>query len=531
MADQQIAVLSICLSRSSYGSDWARRIDLSCHVIFCHHLSVQGCEGAGVQAAQERRGHASSSSTPFQDLKDQLDVGSPHLLEGSGLGHCIEVAKDKVHTTLPQAMCDVHVCRLQDGSCTIDVDRHQYFLLTKPLQALHAELVCCHEKVHGNLHVDFDFVGIQVLQERQEDTMGDLRDCDGLLLGLPHLSIKHRPEVGATHAKQLVSVDRLPLHYEGDIRELLVIQESSQVADQGAARDLDVNFCCQLELPEIVQTLLPIVSTKDEQRVVVHIASVAEAWTRHTCLAASRGNRTNFAPLISLETEGIQIVSSTPCAASEQVHGLTANDCGVRVPWRRWWHLPIGIHQTPLEALEVELVEVVEMLRAIVTANDKHTVLVDDSRSPIASFRHTALHWDDGPLSCLKVVAVKITPVVAIVARKDIHGPIIFHTTVTVSRRRGSAQSCIYNRPNLVFSVILPEVVDSIVPIIPCEDVDPICVRHDHMAVPRRGRCTGNRNLRPFRGLETVLVEIVDAIATIVPAEDVQTISHCDASM
>mmetsp|Transcript_4798 Transcript_4798/g.10895 ORF Transcript_4798/g.10895 Transcript_4798/m.10895 type:complete len:200 (+) Transcript_4798:114-713(+) len=111
------------------------------------------------------------ASPALQHFEDQLYVVAAHLFERRSLGDGVEVPQDEVHATLPKAMCDVHVCSLQNGGGAIDVDGDQDLLLAQPLQSLHAELVGCDEEVHGDVESDLHLVSVEVFQQHQEDSV------------------------------------------------------------------------------------------------------------------------------------------------------------------------------------------------------------------------------------------------------------------------------------------------------------------------------------------------------------------------
>mmetsp|Transcript_30179 Transcript_30179/g.96343 ORF Transcript_30179/g.96343 Transcript_30179/m.96343 type:complete len:367 (+) Transcript_30179:823-1923(+) len=258
---------------------------------------------------------------------------------------------------------------------------------------------------------------------------------------------------------------------------------------------------------------------------------MAEPRARHVRLLPGARHGPHFVPLVGLEAEGVEVVPRAAGAASEKEHGVAADDGRVRVPWGGGWHLTSGLNEAPFEVVEVELVEIIEMLGAIVAADNQHAVLVCHRRGPVARLGHGTLHGNDGPLPLRKVVPVEVAPVVAIVTRKDVHRPIVLHAAVAVPGCRGVSQSGVNNGPHLVLGVILPEVVHAVVPIVAGKDVDPLAVRDDDVPVPRRGTSAGDRNLRPLRGLETELVEVVHAVATVIAAKDVEVIAHNDASV
>mmetsp|Transcript_46653 Transcript_46653/g.117335 ORF Transcript_46653/g.117335 Transcript_46653/m.117335 type:complete len:249 (+) Transcript_46653:1078-1824(+) len=168
------------------------------------------------------------------------------------------------------------------------------------------------------------------------------------------------------------------------------------------------------------------------------------------------------------------------------------------------------------------------MLGPVVATHDKHPVLVCNCRRSIPSLRDRTLHRHNGPLALRKIVPVEVAPVVAVVAGKDVHGAVELHPAVAVPWRRWVAQGGVNDRPDLVLRVVLPEVVDAVVPIVACEDVDPVAVRHNDVTVSRRRRRTRHRDLRPLGSLEAELVEVVDAVAAVVPREDVQAIANYD---
>mmetsp|Transcript_103136 Transcript_103136/g.315540 ORF Transcript_103136/g.315540 Transcript_103136/m.315540 type:complete len:307 (+) Transcript_103136:509-1429(+) len=306
--------------------------------------------------------------------------------------------------------------------------------------------------------------------------MRDLRYGDGFLLGLAHLALEHRPEVRAPHAQELVGIDRLPLHDERDVGKLLLVEETPQVRDQRTARDVDVDLRRELELPEVVQTLLPIVAAEDKQGVIVHVARVAEARARHVRLLARTGDRADLLPLVGLEAERIQVIPRAAGAAAEEVHGVPADHRGVRVARRGRRHLAAGLHEAPLQAVEVELVEIVEVLGAIVAADDKHAILVRDGGGPVAGLGDGAFDRHDGPLPLGKIVPVEVAPVVPVVAREHVHRTVVLHAAVAVPGRGGVPQGGVHHGPDLVFGVVLPEVVDAVVSVVAGEDVNPIAV-------------------------------------------------------
>mmetsp|Transcript_117892 Transcript_117892/g.338069 ORF Transcript_117892/g.338069 Transcript_117892/m.338069 type:complete len:293 (+) Transcript_117892:265-1143(+) len=292
-------------------------------------------------------------------------------------------------------MRDVHVSCLQDERGAVNVDRQEDLLLTKPLQSLDAELVCGDKQVHRYVQVDLYLIGVKILEKSEEHTMGDLRNGDRFLLRLAHLPFEHGPEVRASHAQELVRVDRLALHDEGDVRQLLLVEKAAEIGHQRAAGDVDVDLGRQLELPKVVQPLLPIVATEHEQRIVVHVASVAESRTWHARLLPGTRHWPNFVPLVGFKAEGVQIVPGAAGAPSEEVHGVAANHRRVRVPRRRRRHLPGRLDEAPLEGVEVELIEVVQVLGTVVTADYEHLALVRHGRRAVPGLGDGSFHRHD----------------------------------------------------------------------------------------------------------------------------------------
>lgn len=66
--------------------------------------------------------HPLGTSPPLEDLKNKLHIGAAHLLKGRGFGHSVKVPKNEVHAALSQAMRNVHIRRLQDGSNAVNID-------------------------------------------------------------------------------------------------------------------------------------------------------------------------------------------------------------------------------------------------------------------------------------------------------------------------------------------------------------------------------------------------------------------------
>merc|ERR1712012_144319 len=132
-------------------------------------LGFQVAPILGLQHSPVTFCHPDLISPALQYLKDEFHIGSAHLLKSRSLGHSIKVPKDEIHAALSQAMRNVHVCRLQDGSCAVDVDRYENFFLTQPFQPLNPKLVSCYKKIHGNVEADLDFVGVKILEECKKD--------------------------------------------------------------------------------------------------------------------------------------------------------------------------------------------------------------------------------------------------------------------------------------------------------------------------------------------------------------------------
>mmetsp|Transcript_24950 Transcript_24950/g.59275 ORF Transcript_24950/g.59275 Transcript_24950/m.59275 type:complete len:362 (-) Transcript_24950:197-1282(-) len=359
--------------------------------------------------------------------------------------------------------------------------------------------------------------------------MRDVVDGDGLLLCLPHLALKHGTEVGAAHAEQLVRIDRFALNEKCNIRQLRIVQEVPEVGDQRAAGDVDVHLRRQAELPEVIEPLLAVVAPKDVEGVVVHVTGVAETWAGHIGLLRRTGRGPHLKPLLRFEAERVQIVSRAAGAAAKEVHGVTTDHGRVRVPRRGGRHLPCGLHQAPLQRVEVELVEVIQVLCAVVTPHHQHPVFVRHGGGAVPCLRHRALHRDDGPLPLGEVVTMEVTPVVPVIPGEDVHGSVVFDTRVAVPRCRGISQSRIHHLPGLMLCVVLPEVVDAVVPVIPGKNVNLVSKGHHHVPVSGGGPCTCGVDLRPFRGLEAPLVEVVHPAAAVIPAEDVEAVPHHDA--
>mmetsp|Transcript_73488 Transcript_73488/g.172367 ORF Transcript_73488/g.172367 Transcript_73488/m.172367 type:complete len:252 (-) Transcript_73488:66-821(-) len=198
---------------------------------------------------------------------------------------------------------------------------------------------------------------------------------------------------------------------------------------------------------------------------------------------------------------------------------------------RRWRHLPCGFHHAPLQRVEVELVEIVQVLGTIMPTDHEHTILVRHGRCPVACLGHGSLDRHYGPLPLREVVAVKIAPVVPIVTRENVHGAIVFHTGVAVARSRWVPQCRVHRAPDLVLGIVLPEVVYTVVAVVAGEDVDFLGIGHDNVPVTCRRATPCGVNLRPLRSLEAELVEVVHPAATIVPSKDVEAIAHDDARM
>lgn len=124
------------------------------------------------------------------------------------------------------------------------------------------------EELHGDVEVDGHLVGIQVLEQRQEDRIPHVRHhhlrthtskrgtmripnkkmkvgaSTGsteigygrlwhgaylLLSALPHVASQQCAKEGTAHAEDLVREDLLPLHHEGDVGERLAVDEALEV--------------------------------------------------------------------------------------------------------------------------------------------------------------------------------------------------------------------------------------------------------------------------------------------------------------
>mmetsp|Transcript_18780 Transcript_18780/g.71066 ORF Transcript_18780/g.71066 Transcript_18780/m.71066 type:complete len:240 (+) Transcript_18780:485-1204(+) len=237
-------------------------------------------------------------------------------------------------------------------------------------------------------------------------------------------------------------VHRLPFDDEGDVAERLVVHQVAQVLRERRLRNAILRRCRELVLDEIVQAILPVISSKDIHGTAVHRRSMAKPLfrrsvpKRHLPICV-RGPSIRFlgedlSPAALLQVQLVEIVHRCSGAASEDIHAIVVDDRDVRVSWD--WRLAVHDEATPQRLAEVEDVDVIEMPRAIVTTEQIQGVPINGASGPIAGSGHAACGGDLLPLVGEEVELVEVRAVASVVAAEDVEAVLVHRSGVAVPR-------------------------------------------------------------------------------------------------
>jgi hypothetical protein len=128
----------------------------------------------------------------------------------------------------------------------------------------------------------------------------------------------------------------------------------------------------------------------------------------------------------------------------------------------------------PLAALEVKLVEVVQLFGTIMSSEQVHVILNYSAASPIPwGWYAPSYLFDRRPLVSNEVEAMEIVLVVTIIASINVERIFINYCGVRVARSWGCFLLIAEHfLPRIVVDVVLIEIVHSVEPIIATEDKD-----------------------------------------------------------
>ena len=353
-------------------------------------------------------------SATLQQLKDQINVLTPHLLETSTLGHFIPVRQNVLFGLLSQRRRRVQVGRVKDAGRVLDRNGLQHALLAHGFQSRNAKKGRRLEYFHGVGKPDDQLVRVQVLEDHQKDTVPHRLDANGVLGRFPHLTQKERFKVRAPHQQQLVGVHGPSFDHKGHIRQTLVVDQQSQVGQNGRGRNLKTEIVHgKIKLDEGIQPFRAVVPTKHVHAIVVADGHVTKAVSRligpggvhgtpprrlmlrwllllRRWLSRRTGRRRRHGQL-----QFVQIVHGAPAAAAKHVHAVAVHDAHVRIARNR--RRAVRQQCGPRFGVKIKDKGIRQVPRAVVAAVENHPVLVDGAGGAVAGPRSASRRGHGAP--------------------------------------------------------------------------------------------------------------------------------------
>mmetsp|Transcript_12387 Transcript_12387/g.34340 ORF Transcript_12387/g.34340 Transcript_12387/m.34340 type:complete len:245 (+) Transcript_12387:2064-2798(+) len=220
-------------------------------------------------------------SSAVQDLKNKINVSSPHFFKAIRFRHFFKVGQYVFLGFLPQSRSRVRICRVKDVGGCFHRNGLQHAFLTHGLETGNAKEIGRFEKLHRNAQRDLQLIRIEVLQYREKYWISHLLNVNFGHGGLLHLSKKQGLKVGASNEHELVCINLLFLHDKSNVGQCTVVDHGSKIRHQRRRRHFKVEIVDgKRKSNKIIQTITSIVSSKDIEIVIVHRSDMAKTVTR-----------------------------------------------------------------------------------------------------------------------------------------------------------------------------------------------------------------------------------------------------------